>query len=120
MTRSTLEAGFGPDPFGGKGFLVIDRPDKRVWACVEEVAPGKQRWDYCTQTLVDPLLEANKIAYDESDGKTWGDGKVVASIPLDMYFRELVPAKKNGDTAFIKRWLNDPDHRAFRTFKGQI
>ncbi len=71
-------------------------------------------------TPVGALLEANKAAYNDSEGKRFGDGKVVASIDLPTYYAKIVPAKQNGDDAWIKRWLNDPDNRAYRTFKGKI
>lgn len=73
-----------------------------------------------TETVVEGLIEQNKAAFNDSDGKRWGDGKVVASIDLPTYFNKIVPAKQAGDDAWIKRFLNDPDNRAYRTFKGTI
>lgn len=71
-------------------------------------------------TPVGALLEANKAAFNDSEGKRWGDGKVVASVDLPTYYNKIVPAKQNGDDAWIKRFLNDSDNRAYRTFKGKI
>lgn len=107
---------FGPDPFGGKGSLLVNQYDKRVWIC--EVEPGV--FATCTETLVDPLLDQNARDLNDSLGKRFGDGVRAASIPLDIYFRELVPAKKQGDDKYIRRWLNDPDHEKFRTFRGKL
>jgi hypothetical protein len=107
---------FSDDPFGGKGRLILDTPTKRVW--LHESSPGV--FEQCTEEVVDPLIEANQTAYNDSEGKRWGDGQVVASIDLPTYFRKILPAKQNGDHAWIKRFLNDPDHRKYRTFKGRL
>ena len=66
------------------------------------------------------IVETNKAAFNDSENQRWGDGKVVASIDLPTYFNKIVPAKLNGDDAYIKRWLNDSDNRAYRTRKGTI
>lgn len=73
-----------------------------------------------TETVVEQLVEENRAAFNDSEGKRWGDGKVIASIDLPTYFDKIVPAKQNGDDAYIKRWLNDGDNRSYRTFKGTI
>lgn len=108
---------FWADPFNGEGVLIVDRADKRTWVRCDEAGNPVEE---CTLHYVDPLLEANRVAYNDSFGKRWGDGQVAASIPLDLYFRKIVPMKKAGDDAAIKRWLNDSDNRAFRTFKGHL
>lgn len=69
---------------------------------------------------VSDIVEANKASFNDSENKRWGGGKVVASIPTSLYFDKIVPAKLNGDDAYIKRWLNDSDNRAYRTFKGKV
>lgn len=71
-------------------------------------------------TVVEELVENNIAEFNDSEGKRWGDGKVVASIDLPTYFNKIVPAKQNGDDAYIRRWLNDSDNRKYRTFKGTI
>ena len=73
-----------------------------------------------TVSDVEELVAENKAAYNESEGKRWGDGQVVASIDLPTYYSKIVPARQAGDEAWFKRWLNDPDNRAYRTFKGKI
>ncbi len=89
---------------------------KRVSFCENE--DGTILWN--TDVDVEPLIEANKEAFNDSEGKRWGDGKVIASIDLETYFNKIVPAKQAGDDAYIKRFLNDSDNRAYRTFKGHI
>lgn len=105
------------DPFNGKGNLLVNEPDRAVWVYEEE--PGKTYM--CTQTVHDEVIERNKQLYNDSAGKRWGDGKIAASIPLAHYFHSgLAEARKQEDEKWIKRWLNDPDNRAFRTFEGNI
>lgn len=73
-----------------------------------------------TEYEVEPLLEANAEAEKASLNKRWGDGQVVASVPMHMFYRDLVPAIKQEDRKFVKKWLNDLDNKKFRTFKGNI
>lgn len=49
----------------------------------------------------------------------WGDGKIVASIPMTVY-AELIANGRDKDQAFMRRWLNDPDNRKYRTFLGKV
>lgn len=75
----------------------------------------------CTQTPVDGLFDRNRELYANSLSKRWGDGQVAASIPLDVYYASgYAEADKNGDDKWKKRFLNDPDNRKFRTFKGRV
>ena len=103
------------DPFFGNGRVVYRSRDKVVW-----MAEVYGETVTCVQQRVDQIVEDNKEALNNSAGKRFGDGRVVASIPLDIYYNKLVPAKKNGDDAYIKRFLNDSDNRAFRRFGGNI
>jgi hypothetical protein len=73
-----------------------------------------------TRTNVESLIESNKAAFNDSQDKRFGDGKVIASIDPATYFNKLVPARLAGDDAWLKRWLNDPDNRAYRTFRGRV
>ena len=68
------------------------------------------------------FLEANKRAYDDSQGKRFGDGKVVASIPLNVLFdpnSQLAQKMREGDEEHLKWWLNKSEHaRPFKRFRG--
>jgi hypothetical protein len=69
-----------------------------------------------------------KIAVDESNTRArnatdkrakWGDMSRVASIPLSVFY----DLKRKGivdDPKAMKKWLNDPDNRAFRTREGTV
>lgn len=68
----------------------------------------------------DALLAMNKHQYDDSETKRWGDGRVVARIPLSKYFAEIAPHDRVGDADHLKWWLNHEKNRPYRTFKGRV
>lgn len=75
-----------------------------------------------TQYLADDLLQrANADDFNDSHGKRWGDGRVVARIPMNKIFQsEFADKLRAGDRDFTKWWLNSEAARPFRTFKGRI
>ena len=68
----------------------------------------------------DALLQDNKERLNDSHGQRFGDGKVVASIPLNVFYRDFASRLKDGDTDFTKWWLNHQDHQMYRTFRGKV
>lgn len=53
----------------------------------------------------------------------WGDGQIVASIPMNVLFNPemgLSEAVSEGDDDFVNKWLNDSDHSKFRTRGGRL
>lgn len=68
------------------------------------------------------LLEQNRRAYNDSSGRKWGDGDVVGSVPMNLYFGSsgLAEANKNGDRGYQKRWWNDWDNRKWRKRGGDL
>lgn len=67
---------------------------------------------------VNSIIEANKIVYNERGGK-WDDMTHVAQLPLVVYY----DLKKRGilnDQEALRRFLNDPENRFFRTRPGTI
>jgi hypothetical protein len=77
-------------------------------------------WVLRTETPIDDLIADNKAEFNDSDGKRWGDGKVVARLPLNLFFDKLAEPMKQRDRQYLKRFLNDSDNAVFRTFKGKI
>lgn len=74
-----------------------------------------------TENLAEPeLLEQNRQLYDDSFGKKFGDGQVVARVPLNVFYRDFAPRLKEGDSDFNKWWLNNDKNKPFRTFRGRI
>lgn len=64
--------------------------------------------------------DANTRARNTTDKRTkWGDMSRVASIPLGVFY----DLKRRGiadDPKALKKWLNDPDNRVFRTREGTV
>lgn len=115
MLSKRLE--FLKDPFKGNGMLVVDTPTKREWVC--ELEPGK--WQRCTKEYVDPLLDLNAGLRSHNSGKRWGDGQVVASVPMTQAMNgDMLKAIKGNDQAWLTKFLNDSDNSKYRTFEGKI
>ena len=70
---------------------------------------------------VEDVIEANKTSMSLRRARDrWADGlgDRVASIPLDIYYREVViPGMSQAD---FRKWLDDKDRRAFRTRPGRL
>ena len=79
---------------------------------------------YGLETVQDvgAIVEANKGQFNQVDERAnWkGDQHHIDSIPLSIY-HELAKISNNfKDQRVIKKWLNDPDNRVFRTRPGRI
>ncbi len=101
--------------------------DWRLWSHDPET--GVTRWYLDmgdrfvirTDTPVDAILAANAEDMAASQGKRFGDGQVVARIPMTVYRKlGLMEAAANGDRKFAAKVLNDADYKRFRTFSGRI
>lgn len=74
-----------------------------------------------TENLVESaLLEDNRRSLDESQGKRFGDGKIVGRIPMNVFYRDFASRMKQGDQDFMKWFLNKSDNRHYRTFRGNL
>jgi len=82
--------------------------------------PDTERVVIETRHDVTDIIEHNKrIANEFTSLDRWGDMTRVASIPMSLYME----MKKQGiidDQAAMRRWLNDPDNRFFRTRPGVV
>jgi hypothetical protein len=103
--------------------------DKRLFD-FDPISGSKKIWHYDSdkdeaiiETVVDAtkLVETNKAMYNSHDERAnWkGDMHLVASIPMELYMKWKAEGKLE-DQAFMKRWLNDPDNRLFRTRPGEV
>lgn len=74
------------------------------------------------KTIVwDQYLKANEFARSMTAGQRWGDGKVVSSVPLAYALKTgYGDAVREGDTKWKQKFLNDIEHRKFRTFEGKV
>lgn len=73
----------------------------------------------------DELLRQNAWEREESEHKKFASdsdpvGTKVASIPLNIFYRDFAKRLKEGDEDFTKWWLNHEDNKPFRTFRGKL
>jgi hypothetical protein len=77
-----------------------------------------------TENLVEEqLLAQNRESLNDSYGKRFSNdaiGTKMASIPLNIFYRDFAARLKDGDTDFIKDWLNRDENRPYRTFRGRV
>ncbi len=75
-----------------------------------------------TQYIADELLQkANTQEYNDSEGKKWKDGRVVARLPMNMIFQtEIAQKLREGDRDHLTYWLNKEENKPFRTFRGKV
>ncbi len=66
------------------------------------------------------IVDRNKAIQNEELNRKWGDGKVFASVPLEVVEKELWEAIKNKDQDYLKKWLNNSDNRDFRRKLGNV
>ena len=102
--------------------LVVDG-----WTLYKSEPGVKSQW-YCIQdgklitkttNYVEDVVRENKEHYNEDTPIGEGAAAVrVASIPLNVYYAEVQPYER--DPGYVKKWLNDPDNRAWRTHKVKI
>jgi hypothetical protein len=87
-------------------------------------ADGKE-FTIVNEQNVTELLRQNRRAANDA-GRHQGEWHRVASIPLVIYYGPADPEDPNGPRVCdlppedFKRWLNDPDRRAFRTRPGRV
>lgn len=73
---------------------------------------------YVAEQATDFLTDFNRKQANEA-GKRFGEWAKVASLPMTLYLK----LKQEGvldDPKALKRWLNDPDNRYFRTHEGRL
>lgn len=90
---------------------------------------GVRRWGLDTEDgtvirteyyMANAFMEANQQQRNHTAGERFGNFRHVASIPMHIWAREIVPRQQQLDQTSLKKWLNNPDNRAFRTFGGKV
>ena len=90
----------------------------------------RKMWHYDAEkdeAVIETIIDATQIVSDNKDRfnsfdekANWkGDMHHVASIPMALFYQMKAEGKLD-DEAYMKRWLNDPDNRAFRTRPGEV
>lgn len=83
--------------------------------------------EHAIETIQDvtEIVEDAKYNYKERQGERWKDLMThVAQIPTSIYYdlvrKGIIDEKNDPEMERLKKWLNDPDNRVFRTRPGRI
>lgn len=98
------------------------------WVLVSENA-WSRRWEYDngdgtvfakTEYLhTEKMLDDIAAVRNNNAGKRWGDGQVVGSIPLNLYYSSgMAEASRQRDTHFIRKFYRD--HPKLKKFDGDL
>ena len=90
---------------------------KKIW----HYDAGKDEAVIETIFDVQAIGEDNKAKYNSFDERAnWnGDMHHVASIPMSLFYQMKAEGKLD-DQAYMRRFLNDPNNRVFRTRPGDV
>ena len=107
-----------PDP------IVLSRDPEAGTVDYFHVLEDGKEWAVETRQDVTGIIEANKAVQNANTGR-WGDGQVVATIPLtvleELYRMGMIDGMFNvkNNTDFAK-WLNKSENRQYRTKLGRV
>lgn len=106
--------------------------DTAAWE-LYEVTPAYRRWiapidgtRYVMKTEYladDELVTQNQRDLHDSQGKRFGDGQVVARIPLNILYSsqsQIMEKLREGDKDHVKWFLNSEAGRPYRCFRGKV
>ena len=110
----------------------LARAPDDAWT-LHEVTPDYRRYrinfddgSYAQKTEYlgnDELIRANQEDFHDSIGRRWGEGKVVARVPLNILYSpkyQIAEKLREGDRDHMKWWLNSEQARPYRNWKGNI
>lgn len=69
------------------------------------------------------IVKQNQEEFNDSFGKRFGDGRVVARIPLNVLYspeHQIIQKQIEGDRDHLKWWLNSDAARPYRSFRGKV
>ena len=106
----------------GDWTLFSSYPAESTYSFVADV--GDALIQYKVQLDSDPVFTLNNEDEIDSQGKRFGDGRVVARIPQHLLFTNEVgnlgQAFAEGDRKHVRKVLNDSDFRKLRSFRGTL
>lgn len=101
-------------------WLLFDHDPKMgrtVWRRDNGDGTSTFRTDYA----VDPTVDMNTAQRNLAQQGWSGDWHHVASVPMALAFGDgMGQALREKDDAYVSRWLNDSDNRAWRTKEGRV
>lgn len=89
---------------------------RQVWSRKNADGSTTFRTDYAVQ----PTIDINQAQRNLSQKGWAGDYHHVASVPLNIFHEQIAEASKQDDKAYLSKWLNDSDNRAWRTKEGRV
>lgn len=94
------------------GEVIEDDPVRgfrRIWYDIDDNYGAVKTEYYATGALLD------KNSDERSENQKWGEFGKVASIPLNLFYKELLSAVQAKDDDYIRRWLQNGDNAGWRT-----
>lgn len=122
MTRLADHRQIDPSKIPDSAWKLIEvTPLYRRYQCVlDDYGSYVIKTDYVEN---DKLIDQNKELHNDSYGQRFGDGKVVARIPMNVLYdprNQIIEKMQQGDDDHLKWVLNSDKFRPFRTFRGHI
>lgn len=106
----------------GDWFVLVADTETATYELVTDI--GEALVTCSVQLDTEPLFDLNNEREIASQGKRFGDGQIVASIPHHLLYApeagNIGHAVREKDWAHVNRKLNDADFRKFRTFRGRL
>ena len=96
--------------------IVGNGSDELLNIIIRSFAGEDDKIVYHKKQNVQPVVEHCKNLSEQQPGKEF---RHVAEIPMVIYQRMVRDGSIN-DKQALKKWLNDPDNQAFRTWKGKV
>lgn len=104
----------------GAWTLVEAEPHFRRYACKIDDTRTVFKTEYLGN---DELIKQNQDDLFDSQTKRFGDGRVVARIPLNVLYdpkTQIIEKLQQGDKDHVKWFLNRPENKMWRSFRGNI
>ena len=83
---------------------------------VNEFVTQDDKFIYNSYQNVQPVIEHAKVLSEQTPGK---EMRHIAEIPMVIY-QKAVREGWAEDKKKFKEWLNDPDNKMFRSWKGRV
>lgn len=116
---TTSKEDFSTIPDGAWTLVEVDSHFRRYACRIDDT-----RTVYKTEFLGnDELIQSNQDELFESQTKRFGDGRVVARIPLNVLYdpqTQIMEKLQQGDKDHMKWFLNSEQARPWRNFRGRI
>jgi hypothetical protein len=107
---------------GGDWRVFTAHPDIATYTLMQDI--GEAFVTVTVQLDTEPLFDMNRADEAESNGKRFGDGKVVARMPMHLFYTKeggyLGQRLAEGDRKGARRFLNDSENFRFRCFRGKL